>query len=216
MPANWAEQLAQGLRSMGLKADQDQQQLLLDYLALLQKWNRAFNLTAIRDPGIMVSRQLLDSLSIHPLLQGDRVLDVGSGAGLPGLPLAIMNPERSFTLLDTNSKKTRFLKQARLELGLENLQVEHTRVEQYHPLQLFDSIVSRAFASLPDMLRVTRHLLQPGGCWLAMKATVPVVELDALDPEFRYETHRLMVPGETAQRHAILLESKTSDFSYKR
>jgi len=190
---------------MGLEADADQQQQMLGYLALLQKWNKAFNLTAIRDPEIMVSRQLLDSLSVHTLLRGNRVLDVGSGAGLPGIPLAIMNPQRAFTLLDTNSKKTRFLRQAKLELDVENILVEQVRVEQYQPRQPFDTITSRAFASLPDMVRLTRHLLAPGGCWLAMKGAVPVDELNAVGQEFRHEIHPLGVPGETGQRHGILL-----------
>lgn len=204
MTASWAEQLAQGLQTMGLEADAHQQQQMLDYLALLRKWNRAFNLTAIRDPDVMVSRQLLDSLSIHRLLQGNRVLDVGSGAGLPGIPLAIMNPDRAFTLLDTNSKKTRFLNQSRLELGLENVQVEQVRVEAYQPEQLFDTITSRAFASLPDMLRLTRHLLAPAGCWLAMKGAVPEDELSTLDG-FRYEIQQLAVPGEAGERHGVVL-----------
>ncbi len=204
MTASWAEQLAQGLQTMGLEADAQQQQQMLDYLALLRKWNRAFNLTAIRDPDVMVSRQLLDSLSIHRLLQGNRVLDVGSGAGLPGIPLAIMNPDRAFTLLDTNSKKTRFLNQSRLELGLENVQVEQVRVEAYQPEQLFDTITSRAFASLPDMLRLTRHLLAPAGCWLAMKGAVPEDELSTLDG-FRYEIQQLAVPGEAGERHGVVL-----------
>ncbi len=204
MPASWAEQLAQGLQTMGLEAGAQQQQQMLDYLTLLQKWNRTFNLTAIRDPEAMVSRQLLDSLSIHSLLRGNRVLDVGSGAGLPGIPLAIMNPARAFTLLDSNSKKTRFLNQSRLELGLDNVQVEQARVEACRPEQLFDTITSRAFASLPDMLRLTRHLLAPGGCWLAMKGVVPEDELSALDG-FQHEIHPFAVPGEAGERHGIVL-----------
>lgn len=209
MAADWAAQLAQGLQSMGLAADQNQQQQMLDYLALLQKWNRTFNLTAIRDPDIMVSRQLLDSLSIHSLLRGDTVLDVGSGAGLPGIPLAIMNPARAFTLLDTNSKKTRFLKQAKLELELGNVRVEKARVEQFQPRQRYDTITSRAFAALPDMLQLTRHLRAPGGSWLAMKAGVPEDELNALEQEFSCEVHRLAVPGAVGERHGILLYPAT-------
>ena len=165
MPDRWEQQLSQGLAEMKLAATAHQQRQLLDYLALLEKWNRTFNLTAVRDPAIVVSRQLLDSLSIQDLLRGEHVLDVGSGAGLPGIPLAIMNPERAFTLLDTNGKKTRFLRQAKLELRLDNVQVEQVRVEQYHPPRLFDTITSRAFASLPDMVELTRHLLAPGGSW---------------------------------------------------
>ena len=205
MPDRWEQQLSQGLVEMKLAATAHQQRQLLDYLALLEKWNRTFNLTAVRDPAIVVSRQLLDSLSIQDLVRGEHVLDVGSGAGLPGIPLAIMNPERAFTLLDTNGKKTRFLRQAKLELGLDNVQVEQVRVEQYHPPRLFDTIASRAFASLPDMVELTRHLLAPGGCWLAMKGTVPGDELDALSGEINYEIHELAVPGEDARRHGILI-----------
>jgi len=206
----WEQQLSQGLAEMKLAASEQQQRQLLDYLALLEKWNRAFNLTAVRDPEKMVSRQLLDSLSIQHLLKGERILDVGSGAGLPGIPLAILNPRRSFILLDTNGKKTRFLRQAKLELGLDNVQVEQTRVEQYQPLQRFDIITSRAFASLPDMISLTRHLLAPGGCWLAMKAAVPQDELVALPAGLQLEIQLLVVPGEVAQRHGILISPPAS------
>ncbi|WP_457673088.1 16S rRNA (guanine(527)-N(7))-methyltransferase RsmG [Thiolapillus sp.] len=201
----WADQLGKGLARMRISASREQQQLLLNYLALLEKWNRAFNLTAVRDPVKMVSRQLLDSLSIQHLLEGDRVLDVGSGAGLPGIPLSILNPERDFVLLDTNSKKTRFLRQARLELPLENVEIEQARVEKYRPSQGFDLITSRAFASLPDMLGLTRHLLAPGGGWLAMKGAVPVAELETLGDEYSVEVHQLDVPEEPGQRHGILI-----------
>ncbi len=205
MPEYWAEQLEQGLAEMGISATPDQQRLLLDYLALLEKWNRAFNLTAVRDPRKMVSRQLLDSLSIHHLLKGERILDVGSGAGLPGIPLSILEPGRSFTLLDTNSKKTRFLRQAKLELQLGNVEIEQARVERFHPSPLFHVITSRAFASLPDMLKLTRHLLAPGGCWLAMKGMIPLAELESLGEEYRVEIQPLQVPGESGQRHGILI-----------
>jgi 16S rRNA (guanine527-N7)-methyltransferase len=203
MRAFWQEQLAGGLAQMNLSVGPEQQKQLLDYLQLLQKWNRAFNLTAVRDPRVMVSRQLLDSLSIHALLRGERVLDVGSGAGLPGIPLAIIDPERGFTLLDTNGKKTRFLRQAKLELGLDNLQVEQQRVEQYQPPRPFDTIVSRAFSSLPLMLDLTRHLLAGQGCWLAMKGVIPEAEIAALETGMPFRVHVLVVPGETAQRHAV-------------
>ncbi|WP_456415816.1 16S rRNA (guanine(527)-N(7))-methyltransferase RsmG [Thiolapillus sp.] len=205
MPDFWAEQLEKGLAEMELSASPQQQRQLLDYLALLEKWNRAYNLTAVRDPMKMVSRQLLDSLSIHALLEGDSVLDVGSGAGLPGIPLAVLHPERRFTLLDANSKKTRFLRQAKLELGLDNVQVEQARAERFQPPQSYDTITSRAFAALPDMLRLTRHMRAPGGCWLAMKGGVPEEELKALGREFHYEIHPLVVPAEAGQRHGIVL-----------
>ncbi len=205
MQEYWGGQLEQGLAEMGISATPDQQRLLLDYLTLLEKWNRAFNLTAVRDPRKMVSRQLLDSLSILHLLEGERILDVGSGAGLPGIPLSILEPERSFTLLDTNSKKTRFLRQAKLELKLDNVEIEQARVEGFHPSRLFDVITSRAFSSLPDMLALTRHLLVPGGCWLAMKGMIPQAELESLGEGCRAEIQALVVPGESGQRHGILI-----------
>lgn len=201
----WPTQLRDGLAEMGISATPTQQQRLLDYLALLEKWNRAFNLTAVRDPRKMISRQLLDSLSIVHLLKGERVLDVGSGAGLPGIPLSILESGRSFTLLDTNSKKTRFLRQVKLELQLGNVDIEQARVEGFHPSRLFQVITSRAFASLPDMLTLTRHLLAPGGYWLAMKGTVPQSELESLGQEYHVEIQSLHVPGESGQRHGILI-----------
>ncbi|HID45506.1 MAG TPA: 16S rRNA (guanine(527)-N(7))-methyltransferase RsmG [Chromatiaceae bacterium] len=204
----WEEQLGKGLAEMKLAASPQQQRVLLDYLALLEKWNKAFNLTAVRDPLKMVSRQLLDSLSIQHLLEGDHILDVGSGAGLPGIPLSILNPGRSFTLLDTNSKKTRFLRQAKLELQLDNVDVEQTRVEQFQPRRLFDVITSRAFASLPDMLQLTRHLLAPGGCWLAMKGVAPGDELESLSGKYFHEIQALHVANESGQRHGILIRPK--------
>jgi 16S rRNA (guanine527-N7)-methyltransferase len=200
----WSEQLMGGLEQMALQVSAGQQQRLLDYLELLNKWNKTYNLTAVRNPNIMVSRQLLDSLSIQSLLQGERILDVGSGAGLPGIPLAIVNPEKSFTLLDTNSKKTRFLIQVKLELGLKNLRIEQIRVEQYRPEALFHCITSRAFAALPDMINLTRHLLAADGLWVAMKAGVPERELSTLSG-VSHDPHHLTVPGESGERQAILL-----------
>lgn len=201
----WQEQLAGGLAQMALTVSSAQQALLLDYLQLLRKWNQAFNLTAVRDPKIMVSRQLLDSLSIHSLLRGEQVLDVGSGAGLPGIPLAIIDPGRRFTLIDTNGKKTRFMRQVKLELGLENIRVEQIRVEACKEQHSFQTIVSRAFSSLPLMLELTRHLLSEDGCWLAMKGVVPTQEIDALKNTLRIHVHALQVPGEAGQRHAVEL-----------
>ncbi|MCW8903471.1 16S rRNA (guanine(527)-N(7))-methyltransferase RsmG, partial [Sedimenticola sp.] len=155
----WRHQLSEGLRIMAIDLSERRQQLLLDYLALLLKWNKAFNLTAIRDPGEMVPRQLLDSLSILNLVQGERVLDVGTGPGLPGIPLAVAQPDRQFVLIDSNGKKTRFVQQAVVALGLDNVQVVRTRVEAYQPDAGFDTITSRAFAALPKMVQLTRHLL---------------------------------------------------------
>lgn len=196
--------LAQGIAALGLPLDVARQERLLAYLALLVKWNKAYNLTAIRDPQEMVTKHLLDSLAVLPHLHGAQVLDVGSGAGLPGIPLAIYDPARQFTLLDSNGKKTRFLLQAKGELGLSNLSVVHSRLEQYRPGQLFDTVTARAFASLADMTAGTAHLLAPGGALLAMKGEYPQDELDALPPGFVVrEIIALTVPGLEAQRHLV-------------
>jgi 16S rRNA (guanine527-N7)-methyltransferase len=203
----WRGQLQAGLRRMEIVLSESQQQQLLDYLALLLKWNKAFNLTAIRDPGEMVSRQLLDSLSILPLLRGTRVLDVGTGPGLPGIPLAVARPDCQFTLLDSNGKKTRFVQQSLVTLGLDNVQVVRARVEGYRPAAGFDTITSRAFAALPKMLQLTEHLLTGQGRLLAMKGTVPgdeIAELAAVG--YRVEVVPLQVPESDGQRHALLVE----------
>ena len=158
--ARHAEELQQGARELGVDLSEQQQAQLLAYLALLIKWNKAYNLTAVRDPDEMVSRHLLDSLSVVPFVAeaGDNWLDVGSGGGMPGIPLAILFPERRFTLLDSNGKKTRFLTQVKLELKLANLDVIHSRVEAFTPEQPFSGICSRAFSSLEDFSNWTRHL----------------------------------------------------------
>ena len=196
----WAAQLAEGLQQMGTSLDAAQQGRLVAYLALLQKWNRVFNLTAVRDPAQMVSRQLLDSLSILPWVKGPRVLDVGTGAGLPGIPLAIALPELVFTLLDANGKKTRFVQQAAAELGLGNVRVVNGRIEALQDAEGFDVITSRAFASLADFLSSTAHLLADGGCWLAMKGQAEHDE-GGLPPGIALRWHPLLIPGTQGARH---------------
>ncbi|MDH1009487.1 16S rRNA (guanine(527)-N(7))-methyltransferase RsmG [Pseudomonas nicosulfuronedens] len=204
-----AEELAHGIQTLGLDIDAATQQRLLDYLALLAKWNKAYNLTAVRDVDEMVSRHLLDSLSIVPPFEaagGDRWLDVGSGGGMPGIPLAILFPGKSLTLLDSNGKKTRFLTQVKLELKLDNLQVIHSRVEAFQPELPFNGIVSRAFSSLEDFTNWTRHLGDTQTNWLAMKGVHPSDELAALPEDFRVEAERaLAVPGCQGQRHLLIL-----------
>ncbi|KFJ91834.1 16S rRNA (guanine(527)-N(7))-methyltransferase RsmG [Pseudomonas sp. MDMC216] len=203
-----AEELLQGARELGIELSVLQQEQLLAYLGLLIKWNKAYNLTAVRDPDEMVSRHLLDSLSVVPFVAelGDNWLDVGSGGGMPGVPLAIMFPERRFTLLDSNGKKTRFLVQVKLELKLANLEVVHNRVEAYRPEQPFDGISSRAFSSLEDFSNWTRHLGSVDTQWLAMKGVHPDDELQALPTDFRLSaTHVLRVPGCQGQRHLLIL-----------
>jgi 16S rRNA (guanine527-N7)-methyltransferase len=206
--ARHAEELSQGALELGVELSAQQHEQLLAYLALLIKWNKAYNLTAVRDPNEMVSRHLLDSLSVVPFVSeaGDNWLDVGSGGGMPGIPLAILFPERQFTLLDSNGKKTRFLTQVKLELKLANLQVIHSRVEAFTPAVPFSGICSRAFSSLEDFSNWTRHLGDGNTQWLAMKGVHPDDELQALPADFRLTaTHVLKVPGCQGQRHLLIL-----------
>lgn len=177
MEPMWRSQLADGLLRLGLGIPGSAVALLIRYLSLLEKWNRVFNLTAVRDRGAVVERHLIDSLSVLPHVEGRRLIDVGSGAGLPGLPLALARPDLYVELIDSNSKKTRFLNQAVLELRIPNVKVVHGRVESYVPDAPFDCVVSRAFASVSDLWRVAAHLLSPDGIMLAMKARAPTAEL---------------------------------------
>ena len=206
--ARYAEELKQGAASLGVDLNETQQEQLLGYLRLLNKWNKAYNLTAVRDPAEMVSRHLLDSLSVAPHVEqgGSRWLDVGSGGGMPGIPLAILFPERSFTLLDSNGKKTRFLTQVKLELKLANLEVVHSRVEEFRPEQPFAGITSRAFSSLRDFADWTRHLGDIDTRWLAMKGVQPDDELQAMPDDFHLERCLVLkVPGCQGQRHLLIL-----------
>lgn len=206
-----ARQLVEGAGEMGVLLSDQQQNLLLGYLALLNKWNKAYNLTAVRNPDEMVSRHLLDSLSVLPFVKGQRWLDVGSGGGMPGVILAIMRPDAEFTLLDSNGKKTRFLTQVKLELQLDNLQVVNSRVEAFEPQAPFDAIVSRAFSSLADFTNLTRHLSTPQTIWLAMKGLYPEAELQALPDDFMVQqSEELAVPGCQASRHLLILRRTAS------
>lgn len=203
-----AKELADGAKTLGLSLTEPQTQQLLAYLALLVKWNKAYNLTAVRNPDEMVSRHLLDSLSIVSAVKplGNRWLDVGSGGGMPGIPLAILFPERHITTLDSNGKKTRFQTQVKLELGLDNLHVIHSRVEELQPAEPFDGIVSRAFSSLADFTTWTAHLGDQNTQWLAMKGLYPDDELQALPEGFRLESVQVLeVPGCQGRRHLMIL-----------
>lgn len=203
--------LARGCEALALDISPLQQRQLLAYLELLQKWNRAYNLTAIRDPLAMVTRHLLDSLAIVPHLAGEDCLDVGTGAGLPGIPLAIVMPERQFHLLDSNGKKTRFLFQVKTDLGLANITVHQARVETLPASRQYDVIVSRAFASLTAMVAGTRHLLAPGGCFLAMKGAWPQDELAAIEDQcVVLGVESLAVPGLDERRHLVRLALRPS------
>lgn len=200
------ERLRAGLVALGIDAAADVQAALLDYVELLARWNQRYNLTAVREPGAMVSRHILDSLALLPHLGDGSLLDVGSGAGLPGIPLAIADPHRPVTVLDSNGKKTRFLEHVRATLTLENVEVVKSRVEDYRSPTGFDRIVSRAFASLDDMIRSCRHLLAPRGEFLAMKAQVPDRELAAAQTLARLvSVETLAVPGLDEARCVVRL-----------
>lgn len=205
---NLEAQLTQGLWAMQLELSPAVQQKLLDYLALMTKWNKVHNLTAVRELEDMVTLHLLDSLSVLPHIPSGNVLDVGSGAGLPGIPLALVKPELQVTTLDSSHKKTAFMRQVKAELGICNLEVVCQRVESYQPAQSFSVIVSRAFSDLAEFTRLTAHLLAPGGCWLAMKGVVPYEELSQLQG-ISHQVVPLNVPGLDAQRHLVVLKKET-------
>ena len=198
--------LTSACTKMGLSLSQNQIDSLLAYLGLLAKWNKAFNLTAVRQPEDMLSRHIIDSLSIVPYISGQRILDVGTGPGLPGIPLAIIFPEIDFTLLDSNSKKTRFLTQSVIELGLNNITVCQARVENIDFDQPFQQIMSRAFSSLANMVSLCDQHLAADGQYLAMKGLEPEEEKQQLSDLYKIEkTIKLKVPGCEAQRHLIII-----------
>ena len=208
-------ELADGLRHLAaagsLAAEETDRllPLLVVYLRELNKWNRAYNLTAVRDPQEMVSRHLLDSLTAHPFLRGSRILDVGTGAGLPGIPLALANPDRRFFLLDSNGKKTRFVQHAIGVLGLDNVTVVQARVEQWETTDLFDTVISRAFSSLQEFVSNAGRFVARDGCLLAMKGKYPADEITALPNNWSATlTEKVTVPGLDAERHFVILEPK--------
>ena len=204
---NSAPSLAAGLNALGLDLGTEQQQQLLDYVALIAKWNQVYNLTAVRDPQAMITQHLLDSLAVLPYLEGvSRIIDIGSGAGLPGIPLAIARPELKMTLLDSTHKKTTFQRQACLELGLTNVKVACERVEHYKSSEDFEVVISRAFSDLSEFARLSAHLLAKGGKLCAMKGIYPHEELGRLPQRLKLqEVIALMVPGMDADRHLVIL-----------
>ncbi len=206
MPDHWLYScLSDGLRQLEIPLSDTRQEILIAYLRLLEKWNRTYNLTAVRNIGQMVERHLLDSLSVLGLLRGRRFIDVGSGAGLPGLPLAIAAPKTEWVLLDSNAKKTRFLIQAVAELRLSNVTVIQSRVEEYRHTESFDMVTARAFASLADLLQRTAHLLAPEGYVLALKGKNVQQEVTELPSGFTIvTTKRLKIPGTESERHAVI------------
>lgn len=208
-------QLLRGAIEMSVTLNESQIEKLLAYVREFEKWNKAYNLSAVRDIRQMVARHLLDSLSVVPWFNGDkkfsatRVIDVGTGGGLPGIPLAIMFPEKQFTLLDSNGKKTRFLFHVKTLLGLTNVRVENRRVEEFQPEQKFNAVVSRAFASLQDMTEGCAHLLEDGGIFLAMKGLFPQDELAPIaDKIDLIESVKLLVAETDGERHLLILQPK--------
>lgn len=195
-------QLEQGFLTLGIHCDVAP---FLSYLKLLQQWNQAYNLTAVRDVNEMVGRHILDSLAILPWLRGRRWLDVGTGPGLPGIPLALASPDAEIVLLDSNGKKTRFLREVVRALALKHVEVVESRVEAYHPRTPFDTVTSRAFSAILPMIEKTRHLVRETGCWLAMKGQLPEEELSLLP--YTYQTETYTVPGVLGARCCILIES---------
>lgn len=199
--------LSTALRDNQLIVDEPQQQKLIAYLELLQRWNKVFNLTTITEPREMVYLHLIDSLLMQPFLHGKRMLDVGSGAGLPGIPLAIVNPHLHWTLLDKNSKKTRFITQAVAELKLTNVDIINERSEDFQPTSGFDSILSRAYGTIAMFLETTKHLLAPGGIFIAMKGKYPTDELADLPSTFTVEkTVPIPIKGITVDRCVVVLK----------
>ena len=201
------EQLVEGVAALGLTLSLANEKQLLAYLELLDKWNRVYNLTAVRETERMVSHHLLDSLAIVSHMETGRVLDVGSGGGLPGIPLAIARPDLQVTLIDSIAKKTAFLLQAKAELGLDNVSVVTGRVETHQDEMGFDTITSRAFSDLKEFVTLTRHLLAPGGRWLAMKGLYPHEEIAALPDWVSVSANYVLsIPYLDATRHLIILE----------
>ena len=203
--------LTAGIAEMGLDVSLEAQQKLLQYLSLLSKWNKVYNLTAVRDPLEMVTLHLLDSLSVLPHIQARNLLDVGSGGGLPGIVLAICLPQLKVTTIDTVQKKTIFMRQVKGELGLNNLEVVHARVENYQPGEKFEAIISRAFSEIPSFISLTRHLLTNNGQWLAMKGVMPHHELVYEElKSLKIKSNKIIalkVAGLNAERHLIILEN---------
>jgi 16S rRNA (guanine527-N7)-methyltransferase len=215
----YSKQLKQGAEFLGIVLSEAESSSLLQFLVLLNKWNKAYNLSAVRNPAEMLSRHLLDSLSLMPLLREHRliaptkpftVLDVGTGPGLPGIPLAICMPDTDFLLLDSNGKKTRFVFQACLELGIKNVEVANTRIENYQSTRQVDIVVSRAFASLVDFALGCEKVADTNTRLIAMKGQYPTQEITDLAPTWNVvRTHELQIPDLDGARHLIELAKKS-------
>ncbi len=197
--------LQQGLQILEISYDESQLEALLKFIKLIEKWNKTYNLTAVRNREEMARLHILDSLTVLPFVRGDRVADIGTGAGLPGIPLAIFSPYVQFALIDSNSKKTRFVQQAILELKLSNVTVLHSRVESFQPDAQFSTVITRAFANLQDIMRLTKHLIAPSGVLLAMKGQSPdTEEIESL--AVPYSIIQLNIPKLKTERCLIRIE----------
>ena len=199
--------LVEGLHRMSLNLSDQMIGQLMAYLNLIEKWNRVYNLTAIRERDEMIKLHFLDSLSILNHVEMEHVLDVGSGAGFPGIVLAITKPELKVTVMDSVNKKTTFMQQVKSELSLTNLNVVNARVEDYQPTILFDGVITRAFSSIQNMLLMTQHTIQKNGAWLAMKSKDVKEELEALDQN-QYTLISLEVPFINAERYLVKLKKE--------
>lgn len=198
--------LTEGARTLGVQLTAEMEQQLLQFVALLAKWNRVYNLTSVRKPPDMITRHILDSLAALPYVHGSQVLDIGTGAGLPGIPLAVACPAWNVVLLDSSGKKLRFVRQAVAELGLSNVQVEHARIEEYAPQARYDTVISRAFSSLGEIYEQAQRLCASSGRVIAMKGVYPVAEVEALpSQELVREVVTLEIPQMQAQRHLVIM-----------
>lgn len=205
------ELLEDGIYELELEERLGGDELLMEYVTELMNWNRVYNLTSVRKPTDIVTRHILDSLTILPYLHGERILDIGTGAGLPGIPLAIACPERDFVLLDSSSKKLRFVQQTLGILNLDNVTLEDSRVEEFEPEALFDTVICRAFSDLPDFYRYAARLCNEGGRMLAMKGVYPMTEVECLDDKSVIEdVVSLKVPGLDAERHLVIMHAAES------
>jgi 16S rRNA (guanine527-N7)-methyltransferase len=203
------QRLAQLIAQTDLEVTDQQVEQLVGYVALLHKWNKAYNLTSVRDPQDMLVKHIMDSIVVSTHLDGERFIDVGTGPGLPGIPLAIMNPDKDFTLLDSLGKRIRFIRQVIHELGIENVTPVQSRVEEFQPEVGFDAVLSRAFASMNDMVSWCHHLPNPNGCFMALKGQFNQQEVVEL-PEWCSvtEVKSLQVPELEGERHLVILTAK--------
>ena len=203
------EELQRGISSLSLNCNEEMLSSLLAYIELLKKWNSAYNLLGGNESALLVSRHILDSLSVDPHLEGNLLLDIGAGAGLPGIPLAILNPDKQFVLIDSNGKKTRFMFQVKIQLGLGNITIENCRIEHYQSIQQIDMVMCRAFSTLADTLTILQPIFSDECKLLAMKGHYPEDEIARLPDGFELsKSIKLDVPGNESQRYLIEIMRK--------